>query len=193
MVVDYGVKVVVNYDVILMNDVNVKIVLLGEIGIISLKFINGQMNIMMVKVGVYLGQIYNFMIMLIFKVYDMIVDLVLNLIIFKVIFFDLNVVDWKFVYVVVGYLDWDYMNVYLLGDFDGDGVYQGYVNFDVDGVLYVIIDGSDFIKILVKDQMVVKKGFYGIKVDVEGKVEQIEFFVWGVVGDVIFGGWDKDI
>ena len=30
--------------------------------------------------------------------------------------------------------DWDYTNAYLLGDPDGDGVYQGYANFDADGV-----------------------------------------------------------
>ena len=44
-----------------------------------------------------------------------------------------NAVDWKFAYVAVGYPDWDYTNAYLLGDPDGDGVYQGYANFDADG------------------------------------------------------------
>lgn len=92
----------------------------------------------------------------------------------------------------VGYPDWDYTNAYLLGDPDGDGVYQGYANFDADGVSYAIIDGSDLTKVLAKDQTAAKKGFYGIKVDAEGKVEQTEPLVWGVVGDATSGGWDKD-
>ncbi len=63
-----------------------------------------------------------------------------NSITFKATLFDPNAVDWKFAYVAVGYPDWDYTNAYLLGDPDGDGVYQGYANFDADGVSYAIID-----------------------------------------------------
>ena len=169
---DYGVKAVVNYDVTLTNDANAKTVLLGETGTTSLKFTNGQMNTMMAKVGAYPGQTYNFTITLTSKAYDMTADPASNSITFKATLFDPNAVDWKFAYVAVGYPDWDYTNAYLLGDPDGDGVYQGYANFDADGVSYAIIDGSDLTKVLAKDQTAAKKGFYGIKVDAEGKVEQ---------------------
>lgn len=189
---DYGVKAVVNYDVTLTNDANAKTVLLGETGTTSLKFTNGQMNTMMAKVGAYPGQTYNFTITLTSKAYDMTADPASNSITFKATLFDPNAVDWKFAYVAVGYSDWDYTNAYLLGDPDGDGVYQGYANFDADGVSYAIIDGSDLTKVLAKDQTAAKKGFYGIKVDAEGKVEQTEPLVWGVVGDATSGGWDKD-
>lgn len=189
---DYGVKAVVNYDVTLTNDANAKTVLLGETGATVLKFTNAQMNAMMAKVGAYPGQTYNFTITLTSKAYDVTADPASNSITFKATPFDPNAVDWKFAYVAVGYPDWDYMNAYLLGDPDGDGVYQGYANFDADGASYAIVDGSDLTKVLAKDLTVAKKGFYGIKVDAGGKAEQSGPLVWGVVGDATSGGWDKD-
>lgn len=189
---DYGVKAVVNYDVTLTNDANAKTVLLGETGATVLKFTNAQMNAMMAKVGAYPGQTYNFTITLTSKAYDLTADPASNSITFKATPFDPNAVDWKFAYVAVGYPDWDYMNAYLLGDPDGDGVYQGYANFDADGVSYAIVDGSDLTKVLAKDRAVAKKGFYGIKVDAGGKAEQSGPLVWGVVGDATSSGWDKD-
>lgn len=189
---DYGLKAIVNYDVTLTNDANAKTVLLGQTGATSLKFTNGQMNAMMAKVGAYPKQTCNFTIKLTSKAYDLTADSASNSISFKATLSDPNAVDWKFAYVAVGYPDWDYTNAYKLGDPDGDGIYEGYVYFDADEVSYAVVDGSDVSHVLAKNQKVAKKGFYGIKVDADGKVKQTEPLVWGMIGDATPGGWSKD-
>ena len=190
---DYGAATVVNYDVTLTNIDNNKSVLLGTTGANELKMTNAQMNTFIGKVGVYPGQTSNITISLVAKAYDYASDASVNTISFKATSYDPKAVNWKFAYVAVGYPDWDYTTAYLLGDPDGDGTYNGFVNFDSDGVSYAIIDGSDVTKVLAQGNTIEAKGFYEIKVDETGQLTQSPNpIVWGVIGDATAGGWGTD-
>ncbi|MGL5317111.1 MAG: SusE domain-containing protein [Bacteroidales bacterium] len=190
---DYGVSSVVNYNVILKNDITGKTVELGETGENSLSFTNAEMNTIMAGTGAYPGQVYDFTISMTSRAFNLGADPASNTIKFKATPFDPNAVAWKFAYVAVGYPEWDYTKAYLLGDDDGDGVYNGYAYFDTDNSTFAVIDGADVTNVLGENKTVAKKGFYEISVDAAGAITvTTNPLKWGVIGDATSGSWNKD-
>ena len=189
---DYGVSAVVNYEVTLTNTTTNKSVVMAETGSDQLAFTNGEMNALMAKTGACPGQTYDFTVSLVSKSYDAFADASGNTLSFKATTFDPNVADitWKYAYVAVGYPNWDYTTAYVIGDPDGDGVFDGYANFD-DAASYAVLDGADVTKVLAQGQSVDSKGFYQITVNANGDVRQTEPLSWEIIGDATSGGWSE--
>jgi len=129
---NYGTGAVVNYAVMLTNNSNQKSIVIGETSDTKLSFTNAEMNSILASIGAYPGQAYDFTVSLKSTAFDVYQNEATNTVTFKATPYDPNVdnIDWPYAYVAVGYPDWDYTKAYLIGDPDGDGVYQGYVQFD---------------------------------------------------------------
>ena len=138
----YGKGAVINYEVTVTNNTTNKSTVLGETDKNKLNFTNAQMNKLLAKVGAYPGQTYDFTISLVSKAFNAYTDKAQNTVTFKATPYDPNTVNigWSYAYVAVGYPEWDYTKAYLIGDPDGDGVYQGWVQFD-DAASFSILCG----------------------------------------------------
>ena len=151
---NYGNGAVVNYEVTLTNNINQKSVVIGETGDTKLSFTNAEMNKILASIGAYPGQAYDFTVSLKSTAFDVYQNEATNTVAFKATPYDPNVddIDWPYAYVAVGYPNWDYTTAYLIGDPDGDGVYQGWVQFD-DATTYAILDGNDVTKVLAQGEV----------------------------------------
>ena len=193
---NYGTGAVVNYEVTLTNNSNQKSVIIGETGGNKLSFTNAEMNSILASIGAYPGQAYDFTVSLKSTAFDVYQNEATNTVAFKATPYDPNVdnIDWPYAYVAVGYPDWDYTKAYLIGDPDGDGVYQGYVQFD-NATTFAILDGKDVTKVLAQGQQVTDegKGFVEVTLEADGTVSQSwACNTWGVIGDATSGGWSDD-
>lgn len=191
----YGKGAVINYEVTVTNNTTNKSTVLGETDKNKLNFTNAQMNKLLAKVGAYPGQTYDFTISLVSKAFNAYTDKAQNTVTFKATPYDPNTVNigWNYAYVAVGYPEWDYTKAYLIGDPDGDGVYQGWVQFD-DAASFAILDGKDISKVLAKGQQITadKKGFVEVKLGTDGSVTISDPTKWGLIGDATSNGWNKD-
>ena len=193
---NYGSGAVVNYAVTLTNNSNQKSVVIGETGDTKLSFTNAEMNSILASIGAYPGQAYDFTVSLKSTAFDVYQNEATNTVSFRATPYDPNVddIDWPYAYVAVGYPDWDYTKAYLIGDPDGDGVYQGYVQFN-DATAFAILDGKDITKVLAQGQEMTDegKGFVEVTLDADGTVSlSVPCNTWGVIGDATSGGWSDD-
>ena len=192
---NYGSGAVVNYTVTLTNNSSQKSVVIGETGDTKLSFTNAEMNKILASIGAYPGQAYDFTVSLKSTAFDLYQNEATNTITFKATPYDPNVddIDWPYAYVAVGYPNWDYTTAYLIGDPDGDGVYQGWVQFD-DATTYAILDGKDVTKVLAQGEVTDDgKGFVEVKMEADGTLSQSwACNTWGVIGDATSGGWSDD-
>ena len=193
---NYGTGAVVNYEVTLTNNSNQKSTVIGETGDNKLTFTNSEMNSILAKIGAYPGQSNDYTVSLKSKAFDNAQDSASNTVSFKATAYDPNTdnIDWPYAYVAVGYPDWDFTKAYLIGDPDGDGVYQGYVQFD-NATSYAILDGKDVSKVLASNQTVTDegKGFVEVTLNPDGSVSQsVPCNTWGIIGDATSGGWSTD-
>ena len=191
----YGRGAVVNYEVTVKNNTTNKSTVIGETSENKLSFTNAEMNALLAKIGANPGQTSDFTISLVSKAFNVYTDSAQNAISFKATSYDPNTVNinWKYAYVAVGYPEWDYTKAYLIGDPDGDGVYQGWVQFD-SATSFAILDGKDITKVLVKDKKIsdTNKGFVEVKIDANANVTLSQPSKWGIIGDATSGGWNKD-
>ena len=185
---NYGSGAVVNYTVTLTNNSSQKSVVIGETGNTKLSFTNAEMNKILASIGAYPGQAYDFTVSLKSTAFQ---NEATNTVAFKATPYDPNVddIDWPYAYVAVGYPNWDYTTAYLIGDPDGDGVYQGWVQFD-DATTYAILDGKDVTKVLAQGEVTDDgKGFVEVKMEADGTLSQSwACNTWGVIGDATSGG-----
>lgn len=193
---NYGQGAVVNYTVTLTNNANQKSAVIGETGDAKLSFTNAEMNAILASLGAYPGQAYDFTVSLKSAAFDALQNEASNTVSFKATPYDPNVadIDWPFAYVAVGYPNWDFTKAYVIGDPDGDGTYQGYVQFD-EAATYAIVDGNDVSKVLAQGQEVTDegKGFIEITMAADGTASQSwACNKWGVIGDATSGGWSDD-
>ena len=192
---NYGNGAVVNYEVTLTNNSNQKSVVIGETGDTKLSFTNAEMNKILASIGAYPGQAYDFTVSLKSTAFDVYQNEATNTVAFKATPYDPNVddIDWPYAYVAVAYPNWDYTTAYLIGDPDGDGVYQGWVQFD-DATTYAILDGKDVTKVLAQGEVTDDgKGFVEVKMEADGTLSQSwACNTWGVIGDATSGGWSDD-
>lgn len=193
---NYGAGAVVNYEVTLTNNSNQESTVIGETGDNKLTFTNSEMNSILAKIGAYPGQSNDYTVSLKSKAFDNAQDSASNTVSFKATAYDPNTdnIDWPYAYVAVGYPDWDFTKAYLIGDPDGDGVYQGYVQFD-NATSYAILDGKDVSKVLASNQTVTDegKGFVEVTLNPDGSVSQsVPCNKWGIIGDATSGGWSSD-
>lgn len=192
---NYGSGAVVNYAVTLTNNSNQKSLVIGETGETKLSFTNGEMNKILSSIGAYPGQTYDFTVSLKSMAFNILQDDATNIASFKATAYDPNVdnIDWPYAYIAVGYPNWDFTTAYLIGDPEGDGVYQGWVKFD-NATPYVILDGKDVTKVLAQGEVTDEgKGFVELKMEVDGTLSQSwACNTWGVIGDATSGGWSDD-
>ena len=192
---NYGSGAVVNYTVTLTNNSSQKSVVIGETGDTKLSFTNGEMNKILASIGAYPGQAYDFTVSLKSKAFDVYQNEATNTVTFKATPYDPNVdnIDWPYAYVAVGYPNWDYTTAYLIGDPDGDGIYQGWVQFD-EATTYAILDGKDVTKVLAQGEIADDaKGFVELTMEADGTVSQTwACNTWGLIGDATSGGWSDD-
>lgn len=193
---NYGNGAVINYTITLTNNSNQKSTVIGETGDTKLTLTNAEMNSILASIGAYPGQSYDFTVSLTSEAFNAYQDDASNTVSFRATPYDPNVdnIDWPYAYVAVGYPDWDYTKAYIIGDPDGDGVYQGYVKFDEE-TTYAILDGRDVSRVRAQNQRIDanSKGFVEITMDAEGNVSQsTPCKNWGVIGDATSGGWSDD-
>ena len=192
---NYGKGAVVEYTVTITNNENKKSVVAGVTEDTKLTFTNDGMNSLLAKVGAYPGHTYDFTVSLKSSAFKTMTNDAQNTVNFKATPYDPNTVNinWKYAYVAVGYPEWDYSKAYLLGDPDGDGTYQGWVQFDEE-CTFAVVDGKDITKVLAKDQKVdaKHKGFVEITLTPEGNVTIGQPCEWGMIGEATSGGWTKD-
>ncbi|WP_311437969.1 SusF/SusE family outer membrane protein [Hallella colorans] len=192
---NYGKGAVVEYTVTITNNENKKSVVAGITEDTKLTFTNDGMNSLLAKVGAYPGHTYDFTVSLKSSAFKTMTNDAQNTVNFKATPYDPNTVsiNWKYAYVAVGYPEWDYSKAYLLGDPDGDGTYQGWVQFDEE-CTFAVVDGKDITKVLAKDQKVdaKHKGFVEITLTPEGNVTIGQPCEWGMIGEATSGGWTKD-
>ena len=192
---NYGKGAVVKYTVTITNNENKKSIVAGDTEDAKLSFTNEAMNSLLAKIGAYPGHTYDFTVSLKSSAFETLIDDAQNTVNFKATPYDPNTVgiDWNYAYVAVGYPEWDYSKAYLLGDPDGDGTYQGWIQFD-DECSFAVVDGKDVTKVLAKDQKVdaKDKGFVEVTVAPDGKVTIGKPCTWGMIGEATSGGWTKD-
>ena len=192
---NYGNGAVVNYAVTLTNNSNQKSIVIGETGNTKLSFTNAEMNKILASIGAYPGQAYDFTVSLKSTAFDVYQNEATNTVTFKATPYDPNVddIDWPYAYVAVDYPNWDYTTAYLIGDPDGDGVYQGWVQFD-EATTYAILDGKDITKVLAQGEIADDaKGFVELTMEADGTLSQSwACNTWGVIGDATSGGWSDD-
>lgn len=201
---DFGFQAVNSYTVYLNNRANGKSVKLGDTTGTELTLTNGQLNNFAGQLNVYPGQKGELAISLNYSAFDGKLDSIAgNMVKFNATPYDPKVVgiDWNYAYVAVytnsttksaGTVDWDWTKAYMIGDVDGDGIYEGWVNFDTDNVAYKVLDGKTY-EILAEGNTVEKKGFYQIKVSGNNVTQSLVPTVWGVIGDATSGGWNKEV
>lgn len=191
---NYGKGAVVKYTVTITNNENKKSIVAGDTEDAKLSFTNEAMNSLLAKIGAYPGHSYDFTVSLKSSAFETLTDDAQNTVNFKATPYDPNTVgiDWNYAYVAVGYPEWDYSKAYLLGDPDGDGTYQGWVQFDEE-CTFAVVDGKDVTKVLAKDQKVeaAKKGFVEVTLTPDGNVTIGESCEWGMVGDATSVGWNE--
>lgn len=191
---NYGKGAVVEYTVTITNNENKKSIEAGNTEDNKLTFTNEEMNSLLAKIGAYPGHTYDFTVSLKSSACKTLINDAQNTVNFKATPYDPNTVniDWSYAYVAVGYPEWDYSKAYLLGDPDGDGTYQGWVQFD-DECTFAVVDGKDVTKVLAKDQKVdaAKKGFVEVTLTPDGNVTIGESCEWGMVGDATSVGWNE--
>ena len=193
---NYGTGAVVNYAVTLTNNNNQMSVVIGETGDSKLSFTNAEMNSILASIGAYPGQAYDFTVSLKSTAFNVYQDEATNTVSFRATPYDPNVddIDWPYAYVAVGYPNWDFTTAYVIGDPDGDGVYQGWVQFG-KATTFAILDGKDITKVLAEGQEVTEegKGFVEVILQTDGTVSQsVPCNIWGVIGDATSGGWSDD-
>lgn len=190
---DYGFQALVNYSVMLTNKKNNKSVKIGETTGSELKLTLAQLNHFLGKINVYPGTTEDVSITLDYSAYSGKLDSEgENAVDFKAGTYDPKGVEWNYVYIAVNYPEWDWTEAYLLGDVDGDGVYEGYVNFADDNMAFTVLDGKT-LQPVGEATTVESKGFYKINANATGVVGEITTpIVWGLVGDATPGGWDSD-
>ena len=191
---NYGKGAVVEYTVTITNNENKKSIEAGNTEDNKLTFTNDEMNSLLAKIGAYPGHTYDFTVSLKSSAFKTLTNDAQNTVNFKATPYDPNTVniDWSYVYVAVGYPEWDYSKAYLLGDPDGDGTYQGWVQFDEE-CTFAVVDGKDVTKVLAKDLKVdaAKKGFVEVTLTPDGNVTIGESCEWGMVGDATSVGWNE--
>ena len=192
---NYGKGAVVEYTVTITNNENKKSIEAGNTEDNKLTFTNEEMNSLLAKIGAYPGHTYDFTVSLKSSAFKTLINDAQNTVNFKATPYDPNTVniDWSYAYVAVGYPEWDYSKAYLLGDPDGDGTYQGWVQFD-DECTFAVVDGKDVTKVLAKDQKVdaAQKGFVEVTLTPDGNVTIGKPCEWGMIGEATSGGWTKD-
>ena len=193
---NYGNGAVVNYAVTLTNNSNQKSIVIGETGDTKLSFTNAEMNKILASIGAYPGQANDFTISLKSTAFNSLQDDATNTATFKATAYDPNAddIDWPYAYIAVGYPNWDYTTAYLIGDPDGDGVYQGWVQFENDST-FAILDGKNVTKVLAQGIEVADggNGFIEVRMEADGIVSQSwACNTWGVIGDATSGGWSED-
>ena len=192
---NYGKGAVVEYTVTITNNENKKSIEAGNTEDNKLTFTNEEMNSLLAKIGAYPGHTYDFTVSLKSSAFKTLINDAQNTVNFKATPYDPNTVniDWSYAYVAVGYPEWDYSKAYLLGDPDGDGTYQGWVQFD-DECTFAVVDGKDVTKVLAKDWKVdaAQKGFVEVTLTPDGNVTIGQPCEWGMIGDATSGGWTKD-
>lgn len=192
---NYGKGAVVEYTVTITNNENKKSIEAGNTEDNKLTFTNEEMNSLLAKIGAYPGHTYDFTVSLKSSAFKTLINDAQNTVNFKATPYDPNTVniDWNYAYVAVGYPEWDYSKAYLLGDPDGDGTYQGWVQFD-DECTFAVVDGKDVTKVLAKDQKVdaAQKGFVEVTFTPDGNVTIGKPCEWGMIGEATSGGWTKD-
>lgn len=192
---NYGKGAVVEYTVTITNNENKKSIEAGNTEDNKLTFTNEEMNSLLAKIGAYPGHTYDFTVSLKSSAFKTLTNDAQNTVNFKATPYDPNTVniDWSYAYVAVGYPEWDYSKAYLLGDPDGDGTYQGWVQFDEE-CTFAVVDGKDVTKVLAKDQKVdaAQKGFVEVTLTPDGNVTIGKPCEWGMIGDATSGGWTKD-
>lgn len=192
---NYGKGAVVMYTVTLTNKTTGKSLVLGETGEGRLSLTNAEMNEVLAKLGAYPGQANEYTVSLKSQAFDAYTDEASNSVKFTASPYDPNTdnIDWPFAYVAVNYPDWDFTKAYLIGDPDGDGIYQGWVNF-TDACSYAVIDGADLSKILAQGQQVddSSKGFVEVVLSDGVITQSVPCNFWGLIGDATSGGWSDD-
>lgn len=199
---DYGFQGSTTYTVMLTNSANNKSIKLGETGSNELSLTYEKMNTLMGELNVYPGQTGELSISLDYSAYEGKLDSVAgNVIKFKAIPYDPKAtgITWNYAYVavytptqtrVVNDVDWDWTKAYMIGDLDGDGKYEGWVNFESDNVSFKIIDGKTY-EVLGEGKTVEKKGFYQISVSGNVVTQSEKPLVWGLAGDATLKGWGE--
>lgn len=191
---NYGKGAVVEYTVTITNNENKKSIEAGNTEDNKLTFTNEEMNSLLAKIGAYPGHTYDFTVSLKSSAFKTLINDAQNTVNFKVTPYDPNTVniDWNYAYVAVGYPEWDYSKAYLLGDPDGDGTYQGWVQFDEE-CTFAVVDGKDVTKVLAKDQKVdaAQKGFVEVTLTPDGNVTIGQPCEWSMVGDATSAGWNE--
>lgn len=192
---NYGKGAVVEYTVTITNNENKKSIEAGSTEDNKLTFTNEEMNSLLAKIGAYPGHTYDFTVSLKSSAFKTLINDAQNTVNFKATPYDPNTVniDWNYAYVAVGYPEWDYSKAYLLGDPDGDGTYQGWVQFDEE-CTFAVVDGKDVTKVLAKDWKVDAdhKGFVEVTLTPDGNVTIGKPCEWGMIGEATSGGWTKD-
>lgn len=190
---DYGFQSVSTYTVLLSNPANGKSVSLGTTNNKELALTNGTINNLLGQLNVYPGQTGELAISLGYSAYEGKLDSVAdNVIKFKVTPYDPKAVNvnWKYAYVAVyapnatratANVDWDWNKAYMIGDVDGDGTYEGWVNFDSDNVAFKVIDGKTY-EVLGEGKTVAKKGFYHIALSGGAVAQSADAAKWGISG-----------
>ena len=200
---DFGFQAVNTYTVTLSNPANGKSVKLGTTSDNELALTNGQINSYLGQLNIYPGKAGDLAISLGYSAYEGKLDSVAgNVITFKATPYDPKAagVTWNYAYVATypaaatraaGDVDWDWTKAYMIGDVDGDGIYEGWVNIDADGTNYKILDGKTY-EVLAEGSTIEKKGFYQIKMAGGIAATTAEPMIWGVVGNATTSGdWDK--
>ncbi len=190
---NYGKGAVVEYTVTITNNENKKSIEAGNTEDNKLTFTNDEMNSLLAKIGAYPGHTYDFTVSLKSSAFKTLTNDAQNTVNFKATPYDPNTVniDWSYVYVAVGYPEWDYSKAYLLGDPDGDGTYQGWVQFDEE-CSFAVVDGKDVTKVLAKDLKVDAKHKGFVKVTIApDSVDIGDPCEWGMVGDATSAGWNE--
>ena len=192
---NYGTGAVVTYTVTLTNQTSGKSAVIGETGDGNISLSNAEMNATLASLGAYPGQKSEYTVSLKSQAFDAYSDDASNTVTFAATPYDPNTdnIDWPFAYVAVNYPEWDFTNAYLIGDPDGDGTYQGWVNFQ-DACSYAIVDGADVSKIIAQGQQVddSAKGFVEVTLSGETVTQSTPCNVWGLIGDATSGGWNDD-
>lgn len=200
---DFGFQAVNTYTVTLSNLTNGKSVSLGTTSDYELALSNGQINSYLGQLNVYPGKAGDLAISLGYSAYEGKLDSIAgNVITFKATPYDPKAanVTWNYAYVATypatatratGDVDWDWTKAYMIGDVDGDGTYEGWVNIDADGTNYKVLDGKTY-EVLADGSTIEKKGFYQISLSGGTITQSAEPVIWGVIGDATSGKWDKE-
>lgn len=187
----------VNYVVKLKNNKTGKEVLLGETTDTSLEIDNSVVNSLAAETGAFPGISSDYTISIVSEIVDYEhSDEGENTLDVKITPYDskIETVSWNYAYVAVGYPDFNFEKSYLIGDPDGDGTYQGYVNIPDDATSFAVLDGKTF-EVISQDNVLnpeINTGFVEIASDEDGNFSAGIQTTWGLIGSATSGAWDKD-